>query len=205
MQQWLRDDYPKLRRLALRVGADILFGDEAGVRSDAHAGTTWAPKGQTPVVRTDGGRFGLNMISAVSGRGQLRFMVVQGRVGATEFVEFLRRLMQGAERPIFLVVDCHSIHRSQRVRRLLRRLKGRLRLFYLPPYSPELNPDELVLERSEEPSRRKDGAARTRRPEIRSGLPLALPAADTGTDPFVLSHTHHRLRGRMMSIQLCTP
>ena len=126
------------------MGADILFGDEAGVRSDAHAGTTWAPKGQTPVVRTTGGRFGLNMISAVSGRGQLRFMVVHGRIGAAEFGEFLKRLMQGAKRPIFLVVDCYSIHRSQQVRHLLQRLKGRLRLFYLPPYSPELNPDELV-------------------------------------------------------------
>ncbi len=144
VQQWLRDEYPRIRRLARRVGADILFGDEAGVRSDAHAGTTWAPKGQTPVVRTTGGRFGLNMISAVSGRGQLRFMVVHGRIGAAEFGEFLKRLMQGAKRPIFLVVDCHSIHRSQQVRHLLQRLKGRLRLFYLPPYSPELNPDELV-------------------------------------------------------------
>ena len=129
---------------ALPICADILFGDEAGVRSDAHAGTTWAPKGQTPVVRTTGGRFGLNMISAVSGRGQLRFMVVHGRIGAAEFGEFLKRLMQGAKRPIFLVVDCHSIHRSQQVRHLLQRLKGRLRLFYLLPYSPELNPDELV-------------------------------------------------------------
>lgn len=142
--QWLRDEYPRIRRLAHQAGAEILFGDEAGVRSDAHAGTTWAPKGQTPVVRTDGGRFGLNMISAVSRRGRLRFMVVRGRVGATQFVEFLKRLMHGSKRPIFLIVDCHSIHRSQQVRRLQLQLKGRLRLFYLPPYSPELNPDELV-------------------------------------------------------------
>ena len=79
-----------------------------------------------------------NTTSGSKKRGHVR------RIGAAEFGEFLKRLMQGAKRPIFLVVDCHSIHRSQQVRHLLQRLKGRLRLFYLPPYSPELNPDELV-------------------------------------------------------------
>jgi transposase len=144
VQHWLKQEYPRLRCLARQLGAEILFGDEAGVRSDAHAGTTWAPRGQTPVVRTDGERFGLNMISAVSGRGQLRFMVVRGRVTAAQFVEFLRRLVYRAKRPIFLIVDGHSIHRSRSVARFLHSLQGRLRLFYLPPYSPELNPDELV-------------------------------------------------------------
>lgn len=144
VQHWLKQEYPRLRRLARQLGAEILFGDEAGVRSDAHAGTTWAPRGQTPVVRTTGERFGLNMISAVSGRGHLRFMVVQGRVTAARFVEFLRRLVYRAKSPIFLIVDGHSIHRSRSVSRFLQSLQGRLRLFYLPPYSPELNPDELV-------------------------------------------------------------
>jgi transposase len=144
VQHWLKQEYPRLRRLARQLGAEIMFGDEAGVRSDAHAGTTWAPLGQTPVVRTDGERFGLNMISAVSGRGRLRFMVVRGRVTAAQFVEFLRRLVYRSKRPIFLIVDGHSIHRSRSVERFVHSLQGRLRLFYLPPYSPELNPDELV-------------------------------------------------------------
>jgi transposase len=144
VRHWLQTEYPRIRRLARRLGADIVFGDEAGVRSDAHAGTTWALRGQTPVVRADGERFGLNMISAVSGRGQLRFMVVRGRVTAKRFVEFLRRLCYRAKRPILLIVDGHSVHRSRQVSRFLRRVQGRLRLFFLPPYSPELNPDELV-------------------------------------------------------------
>jgi len=144
VEQWLRKDYPRIRRLARQWGAEILFGDEAGVRSDAHAGTTWAPRGQTPVVHTDGERFGLNMISAVSPRGQLRFMVVRGRVAGAQFIEFLRRLVYRSPRPVFLILDGHSIHRSRRVSRFLHGLKGKLRLFFLPPYSPELNPDELV-------------------------------------------------------------
>ena len=144
VQQWLKKDYPRIRRLAREMGAELLFGDEAGVRSDAHAGTTWAPRGQTPVLRTNGARFGLNMLSAVSGRGQLRFMLVRGRITAAQFVEFLRRLVYRAKRPIFLIVDGPSIHRSRSVSRFLHSWNGRLRLFYLPPYSPELNPDQLV-------------------------------------------------------------
>ena len=140
-----------------------------------------------------------NTTSGSKKRGHVR------RIGAAEFGEFLKRLMQGAKRPIFLVVDCHSIHRSQQVRHLLQRLKGRLRLFYLPPYSPELNPDELVWNGSEEPSCRENGAARTRRIEVCRGLTPAVPAADTRINSLVLSDGHHRVRGRMMSIQLCTP
>jgi transposase len=144
VQHWLKQEFPRIRRLAQQAGAEIMFGDEAGVRSDAHAGTTWALRGQTPVVRTTGQRFGLNMISAVSRRGRLRFMIVRGRVTATRFIEFLRRLVYRTKRPIFLIVDGHSIHRSRSVSHCLHSLQARLRLFYLPPYSPELNPDELV-------------------------------------------------------------
>jgi transposase len=144
VEKWMKQEFPRIRALAKRMRAEIWFGDEAGVRSDFHAGTTWAPKGQTPVVRTDGGRFGLNMMSAISPRGQLRFMVVHGIVTAERFIQFLRRLAHGAKRPIFLIVDGHSVHRSSKTRRFLESLGGKIRIFFLPPYSPELNPDELV-------------------------------------------------------------
>jgi transposase len=85
VQRWLAEEYPQIKALAKATGAAIFFGDEAGVRSDYHAGTTWAPRGQTPVVRVTGARFGLNMISAVSARGQLRFMIVNGTVDAARF------------------------------------------------------------------------------------------------------------------------
>ncbi len=144
VQRWIEKDYPKIKARAKKEGAVILFGDEAGVRSDYHAGTTWAPRGNTPVVHTTGARFGLNLISAVSPRGELRFMIVKGRMTAAKFIEFLKRLLHGFDRPIYLIVDGHPTHRAQKVKKFVQATDGRLHLFYLPPYSPELNPDELV-------------------------------------------------------------
>jgi transposase len=144
VQQWLEREYPRIRTLAKREGAEIFFEDESGVRSDFHGGTTWAPQGKTPVVRVTGQRFSLNMISAISPKGSLRFMVVKGGVGAKVFITFLKRLMHGRRRPVFLIVDGHPAHRAKIVKSYVESTGGKLRLFSLPPYSPELNPDELV-------------------------------------------------------------
>jgi transposase len=144
VERWLQEEFPRIQALAKAQKATIWFGDEAGVRSDGHAGTTWAPRGRTPIVSTTGARFGLNLISAVSRRGDFRFMGVQGRVNAEVFITFLKRLMQGMHKPIFLIVDGHPTHKALKVRRFLETVGGKLALFFLPPYSPELNPDELV-------------------------------------------------------------
>src|ERR671918_817384 len=144
VEQWVKKEYPMIRARAKRQGAEIFFADESGVRSDFHAGTTWAPVGQTPVVKQTGQRFSLNMISAVSPKGQLRFMVTPKRIGASVFVEFLKRLMHGWDKCIFLIVDGHPTHRARLVKTFLETMKGKLKLFYLPSYSPELNPDEYV-------------------------------------------------------------
>lgn len=144
VKKWLQEEYPRIHREARRFQAEIWFGDEAGVRSDAHAGTTWAPRGRTPIVSSTGARFGVNLISAVSGQGLFRFMGVQGRVNAGVFIEFLRRLLVKAEHPIFLIVDGHPVHKAKRVREFVVQNSQRLRLYFLPPYAPELNPDELV-------------------------------------------------------------
>ena len=143
-ERWLKKEFPAIRAAAKRAGGDVWFGDEAGVRSDAHCGTTWAPVGKTPVVSTTGARFGLNVLSAVNRRGAFRFMCVDGKVNAGVFIEFLRRLVASTRRPVFLVVDGHPAHKSKAARRFVDSLKGRLRLYYLPGYSPDLNPDELV-------------------------------------------------------------
>ena len=144
VQKWLEAEYPDIRRLARQNKALIFFGDEAGVRSDYHSGTTWGVKGKTPVVSSTGARFGLNLISAVSAQGEFRFMTVRGRVGAAQFIEFIKRLIHGVERMVFLIVDGHPAHKAKMVKRFLKTVQDRFRLFYLPPYSPELNPDERV-------------------------------------------------------------
>lgn len=144
VRRWKEEEYPKLRRRAQRRGAQIFFGDEAGVRSDFHSGATWARRGHTPMVSSTGARFGVNMLSAVSAQGQLRFMLTKGRVTGAVFIEFLQRLMVNASTPIFLVVDGHPTHKAKSVQRFVQQQDGRLELHYLPAYSPELNPDELV-------------------------------------------------------------
>ena len=144
VKAWQEIAYPEIQKLAKKEKASIYFGDEASIRSDYHSGTTWAPVGQTPVIETTGARFSINMISAVSAKGQLRFMTFSGKMNADKFVQFLDRLMYKARRPIFLILDGHPVHKSKQVKRYIEDTKGKLRLFILPPYSPHLNPDEWV-------------------------------------------------------------
>jgi transposase len=144
VQQWLQKEFPKIKTLARKAKAEIYFADEAGVRSYYHSGTTWAKRGKTPIVSTTAARFGLNLVSAIKPRGQMRFMITKGRVGANVFIDFLIRLLHNAKRPIFLIVDGHSANRAKKVRQFVKSVKDRLRLFFLPQYAPELNPDEWV-------------------------------------------------------------
>lgn len=141
---WKRHEYPAIQAEAKRVGATVFFGDESTVRSDYHSGTTWGKKGQTPVVRRSAARAKVNMLSAISAQGELRFMLTTGRVDAAVFLAFLQRLLHNTPGPVFLVVDGHPVHRSRKVADFAAQTKGQLRLFFLPPYSPELNPDEQV-------------------------------------------------------------
>jgi transposase len=145
VEQWLKKEYPKIKALAQREKAEIFFGDAAHMRSDHHAGRTWGKKGKTPVVEATGARHGMSLISAITARGQMRFMIKEkGGVNAAVFIEFLKRMITGAKRPIFLIVDRGPAHIAKKTRIFVESLKGRLRLFYLPPYSPDRNPDELV-------------------------------------------------------------
>jgi len=144
VKRWLKVEYPEIRAQAKKSRAVIFFEDESGIRSDYHSGTTWAPRGKTPIVMRTGKRVSCNMLSAISARGELRFMVRQGGVGAAAFIQFLKRLMHGMKRPIFLIVDGHPSHRAKMTQRYVESLNGKLQLFFLPGYSPDLNPDELV-------------------------------------------------------------
>jgi len=144
VQKWLETEYPRIREEAAKAHATVWFGDEAGVRSDYQSGTTWGRRGQTAIVSTTGARFGLNLISAISPRGDLRFMCVKGQVNAGVFTQFLERLLIGAKHPIFLIVDGHPTHRARKVQRYIEAISDKVRLFFLSPYSPELNPDEFV-------------------------------------------------------------
>jgi len=144
VRRQLQQECPEIRALAQSVNARLFLADEAGVRSDHHAGTTWAPKGRTPVVRSTRARFGLNMISAVSHKDHLGFMVIEGNVANNRLCEFIRRLVYNSSRPIFLIVDGHPVHLCAWVKRFVQSLSGKIELFFLRPDCPELNADEHV-------------------------------------------------------------
>jgi transposase len=145
VEEWKTITYPAIQAEAAQAGAIVYFADESSVRSDYHSGTTWAPVGTTPVVEGTGARFKVNMISAVSAQGRLRFWVIDDNLTAPRFIEFCRRLLHDSgDRPVFLIVDGHPAHRAKTVKTFVASTNGRLRLFFLPGYSPQLNPDEWV-------------------------------------------------------------
>lgn len=144
VRRWKEEEYPAIHAAAKAAGASIFFCDESGVRTDYHSGTTWAPVGQTPIVRGTGNRKTVNMISAVSPRGKLHFSFVGGNVNAENFITYLKELMHDIPGPIFLIVDGHPAHTARAVKEFMQGTEGRLHLYFLPPYSPELNPDEWV-------------------------------------------------------------
>lgn len=144
VEAWKTETFPAIRKQAKKDNAVIYFCDEAGLRSDYHAGTTWAPVGHTPLVSTTGARHSLNMISAITATGTLRFTTFTGSCTAARFIDFCKRLLQDTNRPVYLIVDGHIVHRAKATTTFVDRTHGRLRLFFLPGYSPQLNPDEWV-------------------------------------------------------------
>jgi transposase len=144
VREWKENTYPEIRKEAARRGAVIFFADEASVRTDFHAGTTWGLVGQTPVVTATGERKSIMMISAISPRGELRFHIHEGSFKSPHFIEFCKQLMKDAESDIFLIVDGSSVHTAKNVKEFVKSTQGRLQIYFLPPYSPELNPDEWV-------------------------------------------------------------
>ena len=145
VRHWLAETYPAIRAQARREGGVVVWLDEMGVRSDAAAGRSWAPVGQTPVIKGTGKRFLGNMISAISNAGMLRFRLFTGSFTGRVFIDFLGRLLRDCgERKVHLIVDGHPVHRAKLVSAWVGRHADRIQLHVLPGYSPELNPVELL-------------------------------------------------------------
>lgn len=144
VRRWLEEEYPAIRKQAKTEGAEIYWGDEMGLRSDYVVGRSYGRRGETPVIPVTGRRFGCNMISAITNRGRLNFMVFNRLFRVDVFLDFLKRLVRQAERKVFLIVDGHPVHRSGKAKAWLKKNAYRICLFFLPAYSPELNPDEML-------------------------------------------------------------
>lgn len=141
---FLEEKWPRIRRLAARIGAEIGFEDEAGVDLRDHRGRTWGPPGQPPSIPVTGQRGRCNALSMVMADATLRYALPDGSVKAREYIRFLKQLLRGRERALILLVDRVSFHRAKAVRCFVRRHRQQLRIYFLPRYSPELNPDEQV-------------------------------------------------------------
>lgn len=144
VQRWLEKEYPKIKRKAKKEKAEIYFGDEAGMRSDHHAGKSFSKTGKTPIIKKTGQRFSINMISAVSARGGKRFMLYKGKFNSDRYILFLKQLIKKSKHKIYLIMDNYSVHKTNKVKEWIKRHKDKLTVYYLPTYSPELNPDELL-------------------------------------------------------------
>jgi transposase len=144
VQRWLDEEYPAIARQAKAEKAEIHWGDQMGLRSDHQTGTSYGRRGRTPVIPGTGQRFRCNLMSTITNRGELSFMVFRENFNGALFLQFVRRLLRLRRRKVLLIVDRHPAHRSAAVQRWLARHAARLELFFLPGYSPDLNPDEFL-------------------------------------------------------------
>ena len=144
VKKWLDEDYPVIAARARAEGAEIHWGDESGLRSNDVRGRSFAPKGQTPVVRVNNKRHGLSVISTVTNKGQMRWSIFDGALNTTILIDFLCRLIKGQSWKLFLVLDNLRVHHAKPVKTWLAEHADAIEVFYLPSYSPELNPDEMA-------------------------------------------------------------
>jgi transposase len=141
---WLATSYPAIARRAKAVRAVIYWGDETGISNQDQIGRSYAPKGRTPVVRRTAKRVTRSMISAVSNRGLMRFMLYEGALNADRFIAFLRRLIRDAGQKVFLIVDNLKVHKAGKVQAWVESHGHEIELFYLPSYAPDHNPTEYL-------------------------------------------------------------
>jgi transposase len=144
VKKWLDEEYPVIAACAKVEGAEIHWGDETGLRSDDVRGRSYAPQGQTPVIRVNSKRHGLSVISTVTNKGQMRWKAFDGALNSDILIDFLRRLVKDAGRKIYLILDNLRVHHSKPVKAWLAEHKTEIEVFYLPSYSPELNPNEMA-------------------------------------------------------------
>jgi transposase len=144
VSKWLDEQYPEIAKRAKHAGAEIHWGDETGLRSDDVRGRGYAPKGETPVLRIKVNRSSLSVISTVTNKGQMRWRIFSGALNARILIDFLKRLTRNAAKKIFLILDNLRVHHAKVVRQWLAENADKIEVFYLPSYSPELNPDEQL-------------------------------------------------------------
>ena len=141
---WLCEEFPGISTRAKAENAEIFFGDETGIQNTANYAKGYAPIGKTPVVRVEAQKIKINMLSAISKRGKLRFVLYKDNMNSEKLIDFMRRLVRDTAKKVFLILDNLRAHHSKKVTAWLKKHKSEIEVFYLPPYAPEYNPDELL-------------------------------------------------------------
>jgi transposase len=144
VKDWVESEFPGISERAKAENAEIFFGDETGLQNQATLLRGYAPIGQTPVVKTEAKHIRINMLSAISNRGKLRFVLYKDNMNAGKLIDFLRRLAHDGKKKVFLILDNLRVHHAKKVTAWLEKHKAEIEVFYLPPYAPEYNPDELL-------------------------------------------------------------
>lgn len=142
VENWLDSEYPAIVNRAKQEHAEIAWGDESGVRSDAQVGRGYAPIGETPEIQLNTQRARVNYVASISNSGTVRFMLYTQKLTAQVFITFLERLICQRTRKLMWIVDRHPVHRAEAVKQWLAQHYQEIEMHYLPPYSPQLNPAE---------------------------------------------------------------
>jgi len=144
VQKWLEEEYPAIEQRAKKEKAEIHWGDETGLRNNSQYGRSYAPRGKTPTVLLPAKREHISLISTITNQGKVRFMVYENSMNADTLIKFLKRLVKDTDRKVFLILDNLRVHHGKVVKEWLESHKDEIELFFLPSYSPELNPDEYL-------------------------------------------------------------
>lgn len=144
VDKWLKEEYPEIKLRAQKEKGIIFWGDETKVTNEIHAGRSFAPRGRTPEVRESGTKMKINIISALNNRGEVRFMSYGTTMTQKKYIVFLSRLLRSVDSKIFFIADNLKVHHGRKVREWVEKNSDRIELFFIPSYSPELNPDEYL-------------------------------------------------------------
>ena len=144
VREWMKVEYPRIAKAAKKEGAKIYWCDETKATNEIHSGRSYAPSGETPVVRETAKKIKINMISAMTNRGEVRFMTYSSTMTQAKYILFLARLVEQEDGLVYLIADNLRVHHGKNVKAWAKANSDKIRLFYIPSYSPELNPDELL-------------------------------------------------------------
>ena len=144
MKEWIEVTYPNIVKKARHENAEIWWIDETGIRNASNCIKGYAPIGQTPTLPVASHHIGVNMISAITNKGKIRYHFYNGKFNQDIFMEFLTRIIKSTDKKVFIIADNSSIHHGSLVQQWREKNAKHIAMFYLPSYSPDLNPDEYL-------------------------------------------------------------